>query len=203
MGLIGIWCMHFVGNSAIQLAQNQAELQLAYDPGFTVLSVGLPVTGLVLAFSAAEYHARSILLRYSLRATTGTIAGGCIVGMHYIGNLGISNYQLIYQPQFLAASVIIAIGACEIVLMLFYTWRERWINHAARRFGCAAFLAGSVTAMHFTASTGCGYRLRHLLGPEEAHHRMTAVIVAAVLVTICPTQISFSMLTLPSSVVSL
>lgn len=175
--------MHYVGNSAIELAQDQGELQLAYNPGFTVLSLILPVIGLILAFSAAEYQTRSHWLRYTMRTTTGMIAGGCIVGMHYVGNLGITNYQLIYQPRFLAASVIIAIGACELVLILFYTWREKWINDWYKRMGCAAILAGGVTAMHFTASTGCNYRLKAVLGAGQARSRMTSVIVAAVLVS--------------------
>ncbi|KAK8078399.1 hypothetical protein PG996_004569 [Apiospora saccharicola] len=42
MGGIAIWCMHYIGNRAIELADGQLELQIAYSAGFTALSFSSP-----------------------------------------------------------------------------------------------------------------------------------------------------------------
>lgn len=182
MGLIGIWCMHFIGNRAIILGDGGNEYQLVYNSGYTTLSVFLPIIGLTIAFSAAEYPVRSAILRYFALACTGVFAGLSIVGMHYIGNFGISNYELVYGPRYLAASIIIAIGDCLTVLMLFYSWREKWINAWWKRLTCAALLSGGVSAMHFTASVGCRYKLRAFNDPGAIHGRNIQVAVAGGLV---------------------
>ncbi|KAK0901885.1 hypothetical protein LTR57_019945 [Friedmanniomyces endolithicus] len=94
MGLVGIWCMHFIGNRAIVLANGDSRMQLVYNSGYTTLSVFLPIIGLTLAFSAAEYPSKSKVLHWCALICTGTFAGLSVVGMHYIGNFGISNYTL-------------------------------------------------------------------------------------------------------------
>ena len=110
LGVIGIWCMHFIGNRAIILGNGAPSIQLVYSPGYSTLSVFLPIIGLSIAFSAAEYPSRSPALHWIALTCTGVFAGLSIVGMHYIGNFGVSNYELEYVPRFLAASIIIAIG---------------------------------------------------------------------------------------------
>lgn len=191
LGLIGIWCMHFVGNRAIILGDGTPDIQLVYSPGYSTLSVFLPIIGLTIAFSAAEYPSRLPRLHWVALGCTGIFAGLSIVGMHYIGNFGISNYSLDYVPRFLVASIIIAIGDCAAVLILFYTWREKWISAWWKRLLCAAFLAGGVSAMHFTASTHCVYRFKHLNDHSAIRSRDVQVAVAgglcgtAVIITFC------------------
>ncbi|KAK4575291.1 hypothetical protein LTR86_001144 [Recurvomyces mirabilis] len=157
MGLVGIWCMHFIGNRAIVLGDGNWSMQLVYNSGFTTLSVFLPIIGLTLSFSAAEYPTQSVVLHWFLLVCTGVFAGLSVVGMHYIGNFGITNYTPEYVPRYLAASIIISIGDCMLVLVLFYTLREQWISSWWKRLSCACLLAGGVSAMHFTASTNCLY----------------------------------------------
>ncbi|KAK1054583.1 hypothetical protein LTS16_000227 [Friedmanniomyces endolithicus] len=181
MGLVGIWCMHFIGNRAIVLANGDSRMQLVYNSGYTTLSVFLPIIGLTLAFSAAEYPSKSKILHWCALICTGTFAGLSVVGMHYIGNFGISNYTLQYVPRFLAASIVIAVGDCLLVLILFYTLRERWISSWWKRLLCAALLAGGVSAMHFTASTKCQYYLRGYNGSGAIRARNTQVAVAGAL----------------------
>lgn len=101
--------------------------------------------------------------------------------MHYVGNLGITNYSLAYDRVYLAASFIIAIGDCLGVLVLFYTWRDKWISALWKRLFCAFFLAGGVSAMHFTASVGCSYRFKSLNQPGALQSSNIQVIVASVL----------------------
>jgi NO-binding membrane sensor protein with MHYT domain len=173
--------MHFIGNRAIILGDGTPEIQLVYSPGYSTLSVFLPIIGLTIAFGAAEYPSRSPVLHWIALTCTGVFAGLSIVGMHYIGNFGISNYQLEYVPRYLAGSIVIAIGDCLVVLILFYTWREKWISDWWKRLLCAIVLAGGVSAMHFTASTNCIYQFKHRNAPAAIHSRDVQVIVAGVL----------------------
>ncbi|EME44484.1 hypothetical protein DOTSEDRAFT_88624 [Dothistroma septosporum NZE10] len=181
MGLVGIWCMHFIGNRAIVLGNGDPSIQLVYNSGFTVLSVVLPVVALIIAFSAAELPSRLPWFHWTALACTGIFAGLSIVGMHYLGNFGVSNYVLQYSPKFLAASIIIAIGDCLTVLVLFYSLREKWISSWWKRVLCAMSLAGGVSAMHFTASTSCIYHLKSYNSDSKNSSRNVQVIVAGVM----------------------
>lgn len=173
--------MHFIGNRAIILGDGTATIQLVYSPGYSTLSVFLPIIGLSFAFAAAEFPSRSPFLHWSALTCTGVFAGLSVVGMHYIGNFGISNYKLQYVSRYLAASVVIAIGDCLAVLMLFYTWRDKWISDWWKRLLCAVALAGGVSAMHFTASTNCIYELKHYNSHEAIRSRDVQVIIAGIL----------------------
>ena len=175
MGLIGIWCMHFIGNRSIVLGNGDPRLQLVYSPRFTLLSCILPVIGLTFAFYIAEFRVKSSLLRRLLDVTTGLLAGLSIVGMHYVGNLGTVNYSLLYPPRYIVAACIIAVGDCIIALALFFYFKERWIGVFWKRLFCAVILAVAVCGMHFTASIGCHYRLRQV-GESTDTQRNTAVV---------------------------
>jgi NO-binding membrane sensor protein with MHYT domain len=137
------------------------------------------VIGLTAAFAAAEYRTEKPLHHYLALSITGIIAGLSIVGMHYIGNLGTSNYKLQYNPTFLAAAFIIAEGDCLLVLVLFYTWREAWISSWWKRLFCGSFLAAGVSAMHFTASVGCRYIFQHYA--DAGRQRDVQVLIAGIL----------------------
>lgn len=181
MGLIGIWCMHFIGNRSIVLAQGQTHMQLIYSPGFTILSCALPVIGLTFAFYIAELPIKSFLFRRLLDIVTGLLAGLSIVGMHYVGNLGTVNYTLIYPARYIVAACIIAVGDCVIALAMFFYFKERWISVFWKRMCCAVILAVAICGMHFTASIGCNYRLKNV-GKTTNAQRNTAVIIAGTLV---------------------
>lgn len=175
MGLIGIWCMHFIGNRSIVLANGQTHMQLIYSPGYTILSCVLPVVGLTFAFYIAELRIKSFVARRLLDVVTGLLAGLSIVGMHYVGNLGTMNYTLIYPSRFIIAACIIAVGDCIIALALFFYFKERWISVFWKRLFCAVVLAVAVCGMHFTATIGCTYQLKHV-GQATSTQRNTAVI---------------------------
>lgn len=173
--------MHFIGNRAILLGKGQPPIQLVYSSGYTTLSVVLPVFGLIIAFSTGEYRPRRPCLHWVAISSAGVFAGCSIVGMHYLGNLGVTNYHLRYSSRFLTASIIIAIGDCLAVLVLFYRLREQWISAWWKRVLCAMALAGGISAMHFTASTSCSYKLRHYNTRAQMRSRNVQVIIAGVL----------------------
>lgn len=174
--------MHFVGNRSIVLGNGEDQVQLVYDPGFTILSSALPVIGLTFAFYIAELRIKSFTIRRLLDVVTGILAGLSVVGMHYVGNLGTLNYNLIYPPRYIVAACIIAVGDCIIAMVLFFYFKERWISVFWKRLFCAVILAVAVCGMHFTASVGCTYQLKQV-GSTTPRERNTAVIIAGILVS--------------------
>lgn len=176
---LSIWCMHFVGNYSIVLGDGSPGLQLVYSPGWTLLSCVLPIIGLTLAFYVSQLHIRRVLWRRSLDVCSGFLAGISIVCMHYVGNLGTRNYDLIYALRYVAAATIIAISDSVIAFVLFFYFKDRWMSSLWKRLLCAILLSIGVCGMHYTASVGCTYRLRHV---QTSHSRDLAVIIVPALV---------------------
>lgn len=183
MGGIAIWCMHFIGNRAITLGNGAHDLQISYNSGFTALSFFLPISVLLLAFSAVGSNETVMLLRVAIG---GTLAGFGIVGMHYLGQAGISNYDCIYAiPKVIGAGVIAVVASIG-ALTVFFLWRSTWENSWWRRAICAVGLAGAVSGMHWLASVGTQYRMR-VVDPSKVLvnniSRNATVIVVIVLVS--------------------
>ncbi|KAI0106969.1 hypothetical protein GGR51DRAFT_559654 [Nemania sp. FL0031] len=173
MGGIAVWSMHFIGNRAIVLAQDQPELQIAYSSGFTAFSFFLVIIALFAAFIAAGANNDVSLWRICVG---GTLAGGAICGMHYVGNASIANYSCEYTIVNVVGAAIIAVVASNVALSIFFLWRASWTDSWWRRGLSAAILALAVSGMHWCASTGTHYRLRELTNVNQ-FSRNTIVMV--------------------------
>lgn len=181
MGGNGIWCMHFIGNRAIILADGQYDLQIVYSSGFTAISFFLPIIALFAAFyllGVTEKAGRYYIL------LSGTITGTAVCGMHYSGQLGIANYYCSYYKGLIVAAAVIAIFASSVALTLFFRLRAQWSNAWWKRTFCGSIMASAVCGMHFTASVGTFYRFKgaqfvssNSLSPTQT------VIVCAILVS--------------------
>lgn len=181
-GLVAIWCMHFVGNKAIVMGDGRRELQLSYNSRYTALSAVLPVFGLYLGFSVVDRYERSKRFLHPALFVTGLTAGLSIMGMHYIGNLGTSNYHLHNNLKNILGAAAIAVFDCWFAFTLFFHLREHWINFWWLRLPCAAILAAAVSGMHWTAAVGTTYRLWVLQGGSSQSQNLN-VILACVLVS--------------------
>lgn len=188
--------MHFVGNRAIVLANGERELQLYYNPGFTTLSVFLPIVFLFLGFTTVEFRQPGQPFFWPSLVFAGTVAGLAITGMHYVGNFGINNYNLENPPQYVVGAGLIAVFACCIALALFFYFKGKWINSLPRRVACACLLAGAVSGMHWTASVGTKYKLGHVRSIQSGMSRDTNLIVAIVLVKYDSTRLFSIVLTI-------
>ncbi|KAK8093623.1 hypothetical protein PG997_000308 [Apiospora hydei] len=173
MGGIAIWCMHYIGNRAIELADGQLELQIAYSAGFTALSFFIPIMVLLLAFVAAGTNQVS----WYRIGGGGSLAGGAICGMHYLGNASIANFTCVYSTANVVGSVLIAMAASTAALSLFFLFRASWTGSWWKRGICAVVLAGAVSGMHWCASMGTEYRLDRLNSGTNPLSRNTTVIV--------------------------
>jgi NO-binding membrane sensor protein with MHYT domain len=85
--------MHFIGNRAIVLGNGQAQLQIVYSAGFTVISFFMPVVVVFLAFASVGSNDTMNATRVVLG---GALTGFAVCGMHYLGQAGISNYDCVY-----------------------------------------------------------------------------------------------------------
>lgn len=180
MGLVAIWCMHYIGNRAIEMGDGNPEIQIYYSPGYTALSAVIPILVLSMAFLVADWKTQNQKSLFYL-ILVGIFAGGAIACMHYSANFGIINYSLYFPGKYIGGAVAIAISACMAALTLFFLQQEYWINVWWRRWVCALTIAGAVTGMHFTASVGTTYTIIHVV-TEGSNERNTNVIIATVLV---------------------
>ncbi|BAE60120.1 unnamed protein product [Aspergillus oryzae RIB40] len=181
MGGVGIWCMHFIGNRAIVLGNGESDIQILYSVTFTGVSFVLPVIVLLAAFYAIGTSEKAGYIRI---ITGGVLTGCSVCGMHYIGQLGIANYQCSYRAANVAAAAIIAVFASTTALSIFFRWRATWTDSWWRRGICGCLLAAAVSGMHWTAAVGTSYR-NHDPSVNKGGQlsRTQTVIICAVLVS--------------------
>ncbi|PWY96603.1 MHYT domain signaling protein [Aspergillus sclerotioniger CBS 115572] len=179
MGGVGIWCMHYIGNRAIVLGDGAMRTQIIYSMKFTGVSFVLPVIVLLIAFYCIGASEKASYFRI---VAGGILTGGAVCGMHYIGQLGISNYTCTYRVANVVGAAIIAVFASTVALTVFFRWRATWTDSWWRRGICGCVLALAVSGMHWTAAVGT-YYYNH---DESMQHngqlsRSQVVIICAVL----------------------
>lgn len=165
---------HFIGNRATDLGDGEPELQIVYSSSFTALSFFLPILVLLTAFLAVGTNNKVSWWRI---VVGGTLAGGAICGMHYLGNASIDNYACSYNTVNVVGAALIAVAASIVSLSLFFVFRAAWTTSWWKRGLCAVVLAGAVSGMHWCAATGTQYRLLRLNSGANQLSRNTTVIV--------------------------
>lgn len=173
--------MHFIGNSAIIMADDQPGLQIQYSPGPTVGSFLLPIAGLTLAF---YFFSTSESVSILGTLIGGFLTGSAVCGMHYMSQIGLANYSVSYNLAYVFGSAIIAVFASTIALGIFFystaTWTDSWLKRGL----CAALMAASVSGMHWVGILGCEYHLESNNGnPMGGLSREATVIVVICLVS--------------------
>jgi NO-binding membrane sensor protein with MHYT domain len=177
MGGISIWCMHFIGNRAMTLGDDDVRLRVSYSAGYTTISFFVPVLVLFLAFAAVGVHEKISVVRVVLG---GSLAGMGVCGMHYLGQAGISNYDCIYSIAHVIGSAIVAIVASITALGTFFLFRSTWTTARWKRALCAVVLAGAVSGMHWLASTGTTYRLKLDASFQTDNSSRTATLISVI-----------------------
>jgi NO-binding membrane sensor protein with MHYT domain len=180
MGAIGIWCMHYIGNRAVILKMNGLSSNISYSSGFTAISIFLPISVLMLAFYFIGITEHLNLVFICL---AGSLTGVAICGMHYVGQLGINNYNLHYSIPHVVGAVIIAIVASIIALSLFFLLRAFWTDSWWKRCFSAIILAAAVSGMHWTATVGTLYSSKGVRQLPGGLSPKSVVIVCTLLVS--------------------
>ncbi|KAH7389585.1 hypothetical protein DE146DRAFT_170606 [Phaeosphaeria sp. MPI-PUGE-AT-0046c] len=187
-GLVAIWCMHFVGNRAIILGDGEDEIQLYYSSTYTAVSAILPVVVIFLGLLIADKFYKSSkrpLIRYSSLVICGVCAGAAVTEMHYLGNNGTTNYNLILSWPHVFGAASIAVGACLISFGLFFHWSGHWVNFIWRRVVVACFLALAVSGMHWTAAAGTWYELKGYHDGPGQQRNINLIIALCLCLSAC------------------
>lgn len=179
MGGVGIWSMHFVGNRALILGNGAADRQLLYNQGYTAISFFLPIVVLTVAFYLLAISGRATNLNIFI---AGLLTGTAVCAMHYVGQVGIANYNCSYKIGNIVGATVIAISASLVALSIFFRLRENWTDSWWKRAFCAGLLAGAVSGMHWTAALGTAYHYRVDGMIPGSRSRGRTVIFCAVLV---------------------
>ena len=150
----GIWSMHFVAMLAFVL-----PMPMSYDVGLTVLSLVLAI----LAASGGFYFISRPGVSRPRLVLSGVFMGVAISGMHYTGMAAMRGpAELSYDRQWVALSVIIAIGAATVALWLAYRTTE-----AGQKLAAAIVMGVAISGMHYTGMRATFFTAHATM--EDAH----------------------------------
>ena len=130
-----------MGNSALVIGNGSDGNKICYDVTWTIGSLILPVIVIGIAFlifsSVRKASWFAILL--------GDLASGAaICGMHFSGQIGISNYENIFDWRYVLGSGVLSCVAAGSCLGVFFWLRGKWKNNWWKRGITGALLAASV-----------------------------------------------------------
>ncbi|CAO1623374.1 unnamed protein product [Sympodiomycopsis kandeliae] len=152
---IGIWSMHFIGMHMTLVPAPGVHWYVRFNPGFTVLSLFVPLVALAIAFFFLDM---SVVTAWRA-CVSGILTGGTIGLMHYSASFH-SNFHVSYRPGQTVVSIIMAMLAATVALTLFFQLKSHWDNAWWKRIMCAGVLAVSVAGMHYIGVWGTSYTLR-------------------------------------------
>ncbi|CDS00809.1 hypothetical protein [Sporisorium scitamineum] len=156
MAAVGIWGMHFIGMHMSLRPVAGVNWYIKVDPGFTVLSLFVPVIALHAAFFIVDAAVSFSIIR----TTISGILTGLIVGlMHYSASLK-TNYAVSYSPTLVTISIVVACVAATVALTGFFKFRSQWEDSWWKRMLCAFLLAAAVSGMHYIGVWGTSYKVK-------------------------------------------
>ncbi|HLL18759.1 MAG TPA: diguanylate cyclase, partial [Rubrivivax sp.] len=146
----GVWAMHFVGMQALRV-----PFQFGFDHVVTGLSWVAAVGVSALALYIASFKQLGLA-----RLAAGALAmGSGICVMHYTGMMAMDMVPGIqWNWQLIGLSVVVAVGASAVALLLFFWLRTR-AGGAAWHWQLAAALVmgGAIFATHYTGMAAAGF----------------------------------------------
>ncbi|MCF4127486.1 MHYT domain-containing protein [Methylobacterium sp. SyP6R] len=175
----GVWSMHFVAMLAFRLP----GLDITYDLGLTLLSLALPVA--VTAFGLAIAQRRKAGSGAIVAA--GVVTGLGIASMHYTGMAAMRlPATLHYDPAWVAASVLIAVGAATVAIRLALAESGLPLRVAA-----SGAMGLAIAGMHYAAMRGL-----HVSQSGGADHAGIGARVDQIRLAVGVTAVTFLVLTL-------
>lgn len=102
--------------------------------------------------------------------------------MHYVGEVGISNYSTTFSAASVVGACLIAVFAATVSLGLFFRFKSHWSGLAWKRILCAALLALAISSMHWVAVVGTIYRAKQNFTSQGGVSATTAGWMCGVLV---------------------
>jgi NO-binding membrane sensor protein with MHYT domain len=139
IGGAGIWLMHFVAMLGFEVV----GADLRYDPGMTIISLGIGVVTVGIGLSVVGTGRRST----AKLVLGGAFTGAGVAGMHYTGMAAVQlGGTVSYEPALVIASVIVAIVVATVAL-----WFTLNVTGWSRILVASLIMGVAVWAMHYTA----------------------------------------------------
>jgi NO-binding membrane sensor protein with MHYT domain len=184
-----IWAMHFIGMLAYHM-----PAAATYDLFLTLLSFLIAVLAVGIG-----YGVMTVVAEGNWRDVAAAIfTGGGISGMHYVGMAALSGpIELVFQPLWIAISVVVGIVAAGISLHLAFGTRLQ-----ARAILGAVVMGLAISGMHYSAMYGTMITAIDLTGAAASHvldRNILAIVVAIVAFVICATSLLLLVPTRPAS----
>ncbi|WP_233235737.1 bifunctional diguanylate cyclase/phosphodiesterase [Bordetella sp. LUAb4] len=156
---IGIWSMHFIGMMAFSL-----PIELAYDVPLTLLSLLVAIGASMLALWLASRDR----LPWPHLGAGALMMGAGIAVMHYTGMASMEMQPgIVYTPELVAASVVIAVLAAGAALWIAHQLRQYSKRVRHLRMGAAVLMALAIVAMHYTGMAAASFPLGSICGAAE------------------------------------
>ncbi|KAE8259329.1 hypothetical protein A4X13_0g1097 [Tilletia indica] len=179
MSSVGIWGMHFIGMYMRLRPAPGVTWFIRFNPGFTVLSLFVPLIALILAFIALDDQVTFSPVRVGV---SGIITGLIVSLMHYSASFK-ANFNVRYQPAQTVMSIVLACLAATLALVLFFRFRSQWKDSWWKRLLCSVILASGVAGMHYVACWGTSYRVypssvSNPIALGDGNHRNNVVTIA-------------------------
>lgn len=144
----GIWSMHFIGMEAFSL-----PIEVVYDAPLTFLSwIAAVLVSALALWSLTLLRRRPDRPDPRIVIPAGVVMGAGICLMHYAGMAAMRMSPGIeYDPILVAASVLIAIAASIVTLLIAARLREvKTLKHLLMRVGAAMIMGVAIAGMHYT-----------------------------------------------------
>src|SRR4051794_29212250 len=176
MGL-GIWSMHFIGMLAFSL-----PIPISYELAQMLLSVGVAIVASLLALVVVS----RVKLRAAMLVIGGTLMGGAIAGMHYIGMASMAvGATTSYSPPIVALSIAIAIVASWVALWLAFSFRADVSVRGRQLKAMSAVVMGiAIAGMHYTAMAALRFAPHATTVNASAHIVATGALAFSIVVGI-------------------
>lgn len=147
--------MHFVG----MLAFSMPGMMIDYDPVLTLLSLAFAVGLTGVGFAIAGGRKATITRTFG----AGLLMGSGILAMHYTGMAAMRMpAATTYSPMWVAASIVVAIGAASTALWL--APRDRSRGH---QFLAATVMGVAISGMHYVAMQAAHFEMLPMPGPVD------------------------------------
>ncbi|CAD6893115.1 unnamed protein product [Tilletia controversa] len=187
MSSVGIWGMHFIGMYMRLRPVAGVTWFIRFNPGFTVLSLFVPLIALILAFIALDDQVTFSPIRVGV---SGIITGLIVSLMHYSASFK-ANFSVRYQPAQTVMSIVLACLAATLALVLFFRFRSQWKDSWWKRLLCSLILASGVAGMHYVACWGTSYRVHQsfvanpsALGDGNYRNNVVTIAIAVMCIVI-------------------
>ncbi len=153
---LGVWAMHFIAMTALQL-----NMVVAYDPLLTLISVFFAIFGAAVAFQLVSKPNVSL----SQVLGSGFFLGAGIGVMHYVGMFAMRlDAKLTFDLAMVAVSVLVAVALGTFGI---WTLTSPAFNLVPFRHLITAIITGSaIPFMHYTAMLAARFTGT---GTEEIH----------------------------------